>query len=217
MSKRHVDDDTNPLALFIPIRSHPFYRDHHHHNQNYYYYFSSHNRQKQWFLWTTTESRKLLLQVRERERVTVVNWKMMKTLTSSCCANRILEKHNDVGFSSFKDLSLSRPQLCLFPSKDVVRIRFLHLLSLQHKRLHPLLSSQDSQVSTLQIFMVLIFFLLLLVLEWFWFWILETVILAFCCWGNSLAWFPSFCYFFNIYDLPCEFLIQSGSDFLLIF
>ncbi|TYJ19204.1 hypothetical protein E1A91_A09G176500v1 [Gossypium mustelinum] len=71
---------------------------------------------------------------------------MMKTLTSSCCSKPIIERHNDVGFSCFKDLSLNRPQLCLFPSKDVARIRFLHLLSLQHKRLHPLLSSQDSQV-----------------------------------------------------------------------
>lgn len=214
MSKRHVDDDTNSLSFFIPIRSHPFYRDHHHHNQNYYYYLVPTIDKRQWFLWTTTESRKW-----ERARVTVVNWKMMKTLTSSCCSKPIIERHNDVGFSCFKDLSLNRPQLCLFPSKDVARIRFLHLLSLQHKRLHPLLSSQDSQVCTLylyfrffspleiflQIFMVLIYFLLVLVLEWFWF--LETVILAFCCWRNSLAWFPSFCSFFNIYDLPCESLI----------
>ncbi|GMI96445.1 hypothetical protein like AT5G01260 [Hibiscus trionum] len=76
----------------------------------------------------------------------------MKTLPSSC-SKAIIDKHKDVGFSCFfKDLSCNRVQLCLFPSKDVVRIRFLHLLSLQHRRLQPVLSSsspppsQDSQV-----------------------------------------------------------------------
>ncbi|GMI71413.1 hypothetical protein like AT5G01260 [Hibiscus trionum] len=65
----------------------------------------------------------------------------MKTLPSSC-SKAIIGKHKHAGFCCFfKDLSCNRAELCLFPSKDVVRIRFLHLCSLQHRRLQPLLSS----------------------------------------------------------------------------
>ncbi|KAK8600112.1 hypothetical protein V6N13_060070 [Hibiscus sabdariffa] len=72
---------------------------------------------------------------------------MMKTLPTSC-SKAIIDKRKDVGFSCFfKDLSRSRAQLCLFPSKDVVRIRFLHLLPLPHSRLQPLLSSSSSPPS----------------------------------------------------------------------
>ncbi|XP_039055140.1 uncharacterized protein LOC120197811 isoform X2 [Hibiscus syriacus] len=74
----------------------------------------------------------------------------MRTLHTSC-SKSIIDKHKDVGFSSsFEDLSRNRAQLSLFPSRDFVRIRFLHLLSLQHRRLQPVLSSlsssPDSQV-----------------------------------------------------------------------
>ncbi|KAK8685313.1 hypothetical protein V6N13_041316 [Hibiscus sabdariffa] len=71
---------------------------------------------------------------------------MMRTLPTSC-SKAIIDKRKDVGFSGFfKDLSPCRAQLCLFPSKGV-RIRFLHLLSLPHSRLQPLLSSSSSPPS----------------------------------------------------------------------
>ncbi|KAK8512186.1 hypothetical protein V6N13_097150 [Hibiscus sabdariffa] len=74
----------------------------------------------------------------------------MKTLPSSC-SKAVTDMHRDAGFPCFfKDLSRNRAELSLFPSKDVVRIRFLHLRSLQHRRLQPVLSSfsssPDSQV-----------------------------------------------------------------------
>ncbi|XP_021289624.1 uncharacterized protein LOC110420581 isoform X1 [Herrania umbratica] len=73
----------------------------------------------------------------------------MKTLTSSC-SKAIIDKHRDKGLSCFNDLSLNRAEVCLFPSKKLVRIRLLHLPSVQHRRLQPVLSSSslspDSQV-----------------------------------------------------------------------
>ncbi|KAE8697710.1 Carbohydrate-binding-like fold, putative isoform 2 [Hibiscus syriacus] len=61
----------------------------------------------------------------------------MKTLPTSS-SKSIIYMRKDGGFSSsFKDLSRNRAQLSFFPSKDVVGIRFLHLLSLQPRRLHP--------------------------------------------------------------------------------
>ncbi|XWS55544.1 hypothetical protein CRYUN_Cryun09bG0009200 [Craigia yunnanensis] len=73
----------------------------------------------------------------------------MKTLTSSC-SKAIIDKNRDKGFSCFKDLSLSRAEVCLLTSKKLVRTRFLHLLSVQHRRLQPVFSSSslspDSQV-----------------------------------------------------------------------
>ncbi|KAK8518140.1 hypothetical protein V6N12_017298 [Hibiscus sabdariffa] len=85
----------------------------------------------------------------EIARVTVGKLETMKTLPSSC-SKAVIDKHRDAGFPCFfKDLSRNRAELSLFPSKDV-RIRFLHLRSLQHRRLQPLLSSfsssTDSQV-----------------------------------------------------------------------
>ncbi|KAK6290617.1 hypothetical protein POUND7_002158 [Theobroma cacao] len=74
----------------------------------------------------------------------------MKTLTSSC-SKAIIDKHRDKGLSCFNDLSLNRGEVCLFPSKKLVRIRLLRLLSVQHRRLQPVLSSSslspDSQAS----------------------------------------------------------------------
>ncbi|XP_022748185.1 uncharacterized protein LOC111297858 [Durio zibethinus] len=73
----------------------------------------------------------------------------MKTLTSSCF-KAVIDNNRDKGSSCFKDLSLGRTEVCLLPSKKLVRIRFLHLLSVQHRRLQPVFSSSslspDSQV-----------------------------------------------------------------------
>ncbi|XP_022742216.1 uncharacterized protein LOC111293645 isoform X2 [Durio zibethinus] len=64
----------------------------------------------------------------------------MKTLASSC-SNAIIDKNRDKGFSCFKDLSRGRAEVCLLPSKELVRIRFFHLLSVQHRLLQPVFSS----------------------------------------------------------------------------
>ena len=111
---------------------------------------------------------------------------MMKTLTSSC-SKAIIDKNRDRGLSCFKDLSLSRAEVCLLPSKKLVRIRFLHLLSVQHRRLQPVFLSSslspDSQACTLYLFLFILiisssfsgvfFFFPLLILIGFGFWKLE--------------------------------------------
>ncbi|KAK5787459.1 hypothetical protein PVK06_042113 [Gossypium arboreum] len=66
----------------------------------------------------------------------------MKTLTSPC-SKPIFGNNRDRGFSSFQHLSLTRAQLCLLPSKKLARIRFLHLVSVQRRRLQPLFSSSS--------------------------------------------------------------------------
>lgn len=67
---------------------------------------------------------------------------MMKTLTSPC-SKPIFGNNRDRGFSSFQHLSLTRAQVCLLPSKKLARIRFLHLVSVQRRRLQPLFSSSS--------------------------------------------------------------------------
>ncbi|XVF08262.1 hypothetical protein REPUB_Repub06bG0211500 [Reevesia pubescens] len=73
----------------------------------------------------------------------------MKTLTSSC-SKAIIDKNRDKGLSCFKDISLNSAELCLLPSQKLVRIRFLHSISVQHRRFQPVFSSSslspDSQV-----------------------------------------------------------------------
>ncbi|KAK8273336.1 hypothetical protein V6Z11_D11G401900 [Gossypium hirsutum] len=66
----------------------------------------------------------------------------MKTLTSPC-SKPIFGNNRDRGFSSFQHLSLTRAQVCLLPSKKLARIRFLHLVSVQRRRLQPLFSSSS--------------------------------------------------------------------------
>ncbi|KAG8479935.1 hypothetical protein CXB51_029580 [Gossypium anomalum] len=70
------------------------------------------------------------------------NPQVMKTLTSPC-SKPIFGNNRDRGFSSFQHLSLTRAQVCLLPSKKLARIRFLHLVSVQRRRLQPLFSSSS--------------------------------------------------------------------------
>ncbi|OMO85079.1 Carbohydrate binding module family 20 [Corchorus capsularis] len=67
----------------------------------------------------------------------------METLASSC-SKAIIGTNGDKGFSSFKDVSLHRAEICLLPSKKLVRIRFLNSLSAKHSRLQPVLASSSS-------------------------------------------------------------------------
>lgn len=66
----------------------------------------------------------------------------MKILTTSCS----IHNNRGQGFSCFKKFSLSGPQLSSLPSKNLVTIPSLHLLSLSvnHRRLHPVFSSSSS-------------------------------------------------------------------------
>lgn len=57
----------------------------------------------------------------------------MKTITSSC-TNAFVDRHGDRGF---KDLSVSRLELCFLPPKTAANFQFLQLVSVPHKALRP--------------------------------------------------------------------------------
>ncbi|OMO97576.1 Carbohydrate binding module family 20 [Corchorus olitorius] len=67
----------------------------------------------------------------------------METLASSC-SKATINTNGDKGFSSFKDVSLNRAEICLLPSKKLVRIRFLNSLSAKHRLFQPVLASSSS-------------------------------------------------------------------------
>ena len=65
---------------------------------------------------------------------------MMKALTSSS-SKLIVDKYRESGsFVSQKELLLNRPELCSIKSQKVVNFRFLQLVSLEHKAIHPVAS-----------------------------------------------------------------------------
>ncbi|KAH7553825.1 hypothetical protein ACOSP7_029304 [Xanthoceras sorbifolium] len=70
----------------------------------------------------------------------------MKTLTSSASPKTFLHKCRDGNFLSSREISLHRPQINFLSSKKLVNVRFLQLISVQHKAVHPVSSlSSDAQ------------------------------------------------------------------------